>query len=154
MLQYILTNLVSERDNYSNFFLLYIHIDYLLQGNDRMTTVIDPPVMKMKMRKIILLKRRTKQVVIYINLLLERHFFMRNYCVITCHVSASYLGKKVSKLSAVQMLSDKYERKAELKQKELEIRKMELDLQKRKFEVRESKENAFQDGNGRKKDDA
>ncbi|CAB3995591.1 Hypothetical predicted protein [Paramuricea clavata] len=47
-------------------------------------------------------------------------------------------GKKVkqraSKLSAVQMLSDKYERKAELKQKELEIRKMELDLQKRKFE--------------------
>ena len=63
---------------------------------------------------------------------------MRNYCVITCHVSASCLGKKVkqraSKLSAVQMLNDKYERKAELKQKELEIRKMELDLQKRKFE--------------------
>ena len=63
---------------------------------------------------------------------------MRNYCVITCHVSASCLGKKVkqraSKLSAVQMLSDKYKRKAELKQKELEIRKMELDLQKRKFE--------------------
>jgi hypothetical protein len=63
---------------------------------------------------------------------------MKNCCVITCHVSASCLGKKVkqraSKLSAVQMLSDKYKRKAELKQKELEIRKMELDLQKRKFE--------------------
>ena len=47
-------------------------------------------------------------------------------------------GKKVkkgaSKLSAVQMLSDKYEKKAELRQKELEIRKLELDLQKRKFE--------------------
>jgi hypothetical protein len=59
---------------------------------------------------------------------------MRNYCVITFHVSASCLGKKVkqraSKLSAVQMLSDKYERKAELKQ----IRKMKIDLQKRKFE--------------------
>ena len=51
---------------------------------------------------------------------------------------ASHLGKKVkqraSKLSAVQMVSDKYEKRAELKQKELEIRKLELDLQKRKFE--------------------
>jgi hypothetical protein len=69
---------------------------------------------------------------------------MRNYCVITCHVSASCLGKKVkqraSKLSAVQMLSGKYESKAELKQKELQIRKMELDLQKRKFEKMEMEE--------------
>jgi hypothetical protein len=50
-------------------FLLKIHIDYLLQGDDRITTVIHPPVMKM--RKTILLKRRTKQVVLYINLLLK-----------------------------------------------------------------------------------
>jgi hypothetical protein len=47
------------------------------------------------------------------------------------------------------MLSDKYKRKAELKQKELEIRKMEL-IWRRDWR----KENAFQDGNGRKKDDA
>jgi hypothetical protein len=72
---------------------------------------------------------------------------MRNYCVITCHVSASCLGKKVkqraSKLSAVQMLSGKYESKAELKQKELQIRKMELDLQKRKFEKTEERKMRF-----------
>ena len=39
-----------------------------------------------------------------------------------------------SKLSAMEMLNQKYERKAELKDKELEVRKMEIDLQKRKFE--------------------
>ena len=32
------------------------------------------------------------------------------------------------------MLNQKYERKAELKDKELEVRKMEIELQKRKFE--------------------
>ena len=39
-----------------------------------------------------------------------------------------------SKLSAMEMLNQKYERKAELKDKELEVRKMEIELQKRKFE--------------------
>ena len=44
------------------------------------------------------------------------------------------LKKKASKLSAVEMLSQKYQQKAELKEKELEVRKMEIELQKRKFE--------------------
>lgn len=64
---------------------------------------------------------------------------MRNHCTIhNLSFFAFCPGKKVkqraSKLSAMQMLSEKYEKKAELKQKELEIRKLELDLQKRKFE--------------------
>ena len=40
------------------------------------------------------------------------------------------------------MLNQKYERKIELKDKELEIKKMEIELQKRKFEE-ESEERKF-----------
>lgn len=87
-------------------------------------------------------EKKKTGVVLYINFnyLLKCFYSICSWGIIVYNLSffASHLGKKVkqrgSKLSAVQMLSDKYEKKAELKQKELEIRKLELDLQKRKFE--------------------
>ena len=42
--------------------------------------------------------------------------------------------KRASRLSAIQMLQDKYERKADFKERELEQRKSEFELQKRKYE--------------------
>ena len=44
------------------------------------------------------------------------------------------IKKRASRLSAVQMLEKKNERKAELKEKELQLRAEELELQKKRFE--------------------
>ena len=41
--------------------------------------------------------------------------------------------QKASKLTALEMLTDKYQKKVELKEKELEIRRMELDFEKEKY---------------------
>lgn len=55
----------------------------------------------------------------------------------------SYTHNKVKKLkcstrlSAIDMLEKKYEKKAALKEKELELRRMELELQQRKWEMEE-----------------
>lgn len=43
--------------------------------------------------------------------------------------------RRASKLSAMEMLANKYNQKAELKDRELEIRKMELEFQQKKFEA-------------------
>ena len=60
-------------------------------------------------------------------LITETAFLYEELLCYNFHVLASCLGKKVkqraSKLSAVQMLSDKYERKAELKQKSQKLEK-------------------------------
>jgi len=40
----------------------------------------------------------------------------------------------VGKLSAVEMLAEKYDQKASLKEKEIELKKMELQFQIQKFE--------------------
>ncbi|KAK3746109.1 hypothetical protein QZH41_015522 [Actinostola sp. cb2023] len=42
--------------------------------------------------------------------------------------------KRASRLSAIQMLENKYEKKADFKERELEQRKLEFELQKRKYE--------------------
>ena len=42
--------------------------------------------------------------------------------------------KRASRLSAMEMLEAKYQRKADFKEKELEQRKLEYELQKRKYE--------------------
>ncbi|XP_028410542.1 stress response protein NST1-like [Dendronephthya gigantea] len=41
--------------------------------------------------------------------------------------------QRASKLTALEMLTDKYKQKTELKQKELELRRMELDFEKEKY---------------------
>ena len=41
--------------------------------------------------------------------------------------------QRASKLTALQMLSDKYQQKAELKEKELNLRRMELEFEKEKY---------------------
>ena len=45
--------------------------------------------------------------------------------------------KRASKLSVIDLLESKFEKKAELKTKELEIRKLELDLKRRKMDQEE-----------------
>ncbi|KAK3755168.1 hypothetical protein QZH41_010692 [Actinostola sp. cb2023] len=47
--------------------------------------------------------------------------------------------QRASKLTALEMLAEKYQQKSELKDKELELRRMELQFQKEKFEA-EAKE--------------
>lgn len=42
--------------------------------------------------------------------------------------------KRGTRFSAIQMLENKYERKADLKEKELQLRKEELEYQKQKYE--------------------
>ena len=42
-----------------------------------------------------------------------------------------------SKISAIEMLKKKYDKKAELKEKEIELRRIELQLKKRKMENEE-----------------
>lgn len=48
-------------------------------------------------------------------------------------LSESKKYTRASKSSAVEMLSEKYARKAEIKEKELELRKMELEFEKQKY---------------------
>ena len=50
--------------------------------------------------------------------------------------------KRSTRLSAVEMLEIKYEKKARLKEKELELRRMELELQQRKWEMEEKERKA------------
>jgi hypothetical protein len=51
------------------------------------------------------------------------------------------IKKRASRLSAVQMLEKKNERKAELKEKELQLRAEELELKKKDLKRRLKKEN-------------
>lgn len=48
--------------------------------------------------------------------------------------SSVHLRSRASRLSAIQMLQKKYERKADFKGRELQKRKLEFQLQKRKYE--------------------
>ena len=43
--------------------------------------------------------------------------------------------QRASKMSALDMLSEKTNRKFEIKEQELEVRRMELEFQKRKYEA-------------------
>ena len=45
--------------------------------------------------------------------------------------------KRATKLSAIEMLERKYEKKAALKERELELKKIELDLQRWKMDMEE-----------------
>ena len=45
--------------------------------------------------------------------------------------------KRTTKSSIVEMLQEKYARKAALKEKELDLKKMELELEKKKLELDE-----------------
>ena len=47
--------------------------------------------------------------------------------------------QRASKLTALQMLSDKYQQKAELKEKELNLRRMELEFEKEKYNAEAEK---------------
>lgn len=46
--------------------------------------------------------------------------------------------KRASKLSVVEVIDKKFQRKSELKEKELELRRVELELQKRKMDLEEA----------------
>ena len=45
--------------------------------------------------------------------------------------------KRASKISVMEMLEAKYERKAELKEKELELKRMELEIAQRRLALEE-----------------
>ncbi|KAK3732399.1 hypothetical protein QZH41_016781 [Actinostola sp. cb2023] len=57
----------------------------------------------------------------------------------TINCSKRKVKQRASKLTALEMLAEKYQQKSELKDKELELRRMELQFQKEKFEA-EAKE--------------
>ena len=46
--------------------------------------------------------------------------------------------KRSTRLSAVEMLERKYQKKSALKEKELELKRMELELQQRKWDMEEN----------------
>jgi len=66
---------------------------------------------------------------------------MSNFSITHWSIFTSSSGPKgkvqhrASKLRAMEMLANKYNQKAELKDRELEIRKMELEFQQKKFEA-------------------
>ena len=49
-------------------------------------------------------------------------------------------SRKLTKLSAIEMLEKKFQQKAELKEKELELKRFELELKKKKLEIEEAKQ--------------
>ena len=49
-------------------------------------------------------------------------------------------GRKLTKLSAIEMLEKKFQQKAKLKEKELELKRFELELKKNKLEIEEAKQ--------------
>ena len=58
-----------------------------------------------------------------------------SYFIVTLILGkASAKSRRASKLSVMEMLEQKMQRKSELKERELEIRKMELELQKKKMD--------------------
>ena len=65
--------------------------------------------------------------------------------VLTPHILGKGKRKRASKLSVIDLLETKFERKAQLKEKELEIRKMELELQKRKMDQDEEERKRAQE---------
>lgn len=61
--------------------------------------------------------------------------YMYKSCI---YPHAQYAGlKRASKVAVMDLLREKYERKASLKEKELELKKMELQLQERKLVLEE-----------------
>ena len=61
-----------------------------------------------------------------------------SYFIVTLILGkASAKRRRASKLSVMEMLEQKMQRKSELKERELEIRKMELELQKKKMDREE-----------------
>lgn len=59
---------------------------------------------------------------------------------------------RFSKLSAMQMLHNKFEQKALLKEKELELKKIELELQARKLDQEEAAQKLEQEEKKRRLD--
>ena len=60
------------------------------------------------------------------------------------YLSPQYAGsKRVSKLAVVDLLREKYERKASLKEKELELKEVELRLQERKLALEEEEHDVY-----------
>ena len=49
-------------------------------------------------------------------------------------------SRKLTKLSAVEILEKKFQQKAQLKEKELELKRFELELKKKKLEIEEAKQ--------------
>ena len=64
------------------------------------------------------------------------------FCLSLTAKKGKVTRKRATRLSAVQMLERKYEKKADLKEKELKLKSEELQLQSKKFEqeVAERKE--------------
>ena len=61
-----------------------------------------------------------------------------SYFIVTLILGkASAKRRRASKLSVIEMVEQKMQRKSELKERELEIRKMELELQKKKMDREE-----------------
>ena len=51
------------------------------------------------------------------------------------------MRQRVSKLTVLEIITDKYKKKVELKEKELELRKLELDLKMKIIVLKGKKEN-------------
>ena len=67
-------------------------------------------------------------------------FFLHIYTLTSNLGRANAKRRRASKLSVMEMLEQKMQRKSELKEREMEIRRMELDLQKRKMDREEEEQ--------------
>ena len=71
-----------------------------------------------------------------------------SYFIVTLILGkASAKHRRASKLSVMEMLEQKMQRKSDLKERELEIRKMELELQKKKMDREEEERKRQEDKN-------
>ena len=70
-------------------------------------------------------------------LILSIHFLKTIQCLLFSKIVSIYRFKKErgTKLSAIRMLEKKYERKSDLKERELQLKAEELELQRRKFDA-------------------
>ena len=72
-------------------------------------------------------------------------FFLHIYTLTSNLGRANAKRRRASKLSVMEMLEQKMQRKSELKERELEIRRMELDLQKRKMDREEEEQKRLEE---------
>ena len=68
-----------------------------------------------------------------------------SHCFPLCILErANKMPKQATKLSAIEMLQQKYEKKAALNERELEFQKYESDLKQRKMDMEEEKKQQVQ----------
>jgi len=89
-----------------------------------------------------LMRNQRKLKVPRVSTCMHMEIFAIEGTIVALTVCSYFVGessslKRASKLSATEILDQRFTKKTELKEKELELRRMELELQKRKMEGEE-----------------